>query len=57
MKISELIQVLKARQQDYGDIEVEGIGHPGECGCAITEDNVVINEPKPDEDKILFLVF
>ena len=57
MKISELIQVLKDRQQEYGDIAVEGIGHPGECGCEITEDNVVINEPKPEEDKILFLVF
>lgn len=33
MKISELINVLLEIKSQSGDIDVLGIGHPGEIGC------------------------
>lgn len=50
MKISELIEILEEIQNEYGDLEVQGKGHPGEEGSALEkDDNFLV------KDDILFL--
>jgi hypothetical protein len=44
MKISEVIKKLQEIMAEYGDLEVYGVGHPGEQGYLVEENNFTVGE-------------